>query len=77
MNHWKCAAGEETVYEQKWDKKTSDYVSVERFDGPKFVKAFVQRTELDMLRFVCEEALDCMRAIYKVCFHEVGDESSH
>jgi hypothetical protein len=45
--------------------KTSYYCG-RPHDLRQLVTAFVQRTEPDMNRFACSEALDCMEAYYKV-----------
>ena len=40
--------------------------SVTEIDPGGALKSFSPQTEADMLRFSCQEALDCMRSIYKV-----------
>jgi hypothetical protein len=47
----------------------SVYLTTQYKDLRPLVVALVQRTEPDMYRFACSEALDCMEAYYKVaCF---------
>lgn len=68
LSHGKQAAHEATVHDEILNEKGTGYIKVERISPTKFVQSLTQNTELDMLQFSCEEALDCMRAIYKVNF---------
>ncbi|MCJ1392161.1 hypothetical protein MMC18_005028 [Xylographa bjoerkii] len=44
------------------------------YDLRQLVRALVQRTEPDMNRFACSEALDCMEAYYKVALKRFIDD---
>lgn len=46
--------------------RKNGYVTVQSIEPALFKKSFTQNIEADMLKVNCEEALDSMRAIYKV-----------
>ena len=57
--------------------KTAAVVHPEAVDLNLLLEALNESTEVDMDRYACSEAIDCMRAYYKVSdyFHKVGPHS--
>jgi hypothetical protein len=55
-----------TIKEQKWSEDFDRFEHIEKIDSAACIRALAHDTEADMVLFSCEEALDCIRAIYKV-----------
>lgn len=59
-------AFESATIDERVRDESGDWRTARRTNPGEFLATFRRQTEADMRRFACEEALDCMRSIYKV-----------